>query len=172
MSPSLERRVGAIVLVALAALGCSLPVAATSSDTAGTMVAATIYVLQTNAAGTQTAFVQEVPTSAATPLPSASPIPGITPTPRNPLVKTLALCLTGPGSPYNVVSSIKPGTRVPLLGVGSVAGWLVVENPVYHDRCWIKASEVELDAGVNIAALQVFNPPPTPGPKITATPTP
>ncbi len=159
-------------LIGGTALACALPARTGGPDIAGSMVAATIYVLQTNAASTQTAFVQELPTSAATPVPSVTLTPTITPTPQNPLVQTLALCLTGPGKAYNVVSSIKPGTRVQLLGVGSVAGWLVIENPLYHDRCWIDVSRVQLDPGVNISALQVFNPPPTPGPKVTATPTP
>ncbi len=172
MSPSWKHAVVGTVMIVLAAAGCTLPLMTAKSDTPGTMVAATIFALQTNASGTQTAFVQEVPTSAATPPPTPSTVPSITPTPQNPLVTTLALCLTGPGKVYGVVSSIKSGTRVQLLGVGSVAGWFVIENPVYHDRCWIPASSLLLDPGVNIAALQVFNPPPTPGPKITATPTP
>lgn len=172
MRPNLRYPVAAAILIGLASLACSLPAATGGADKGGTMVAATIFALQTNAAATQTAFVQEVPTSAATPIASATITPSITPTPQNPLVKSLALCLTGPGKVYNVVSSIKPGTRVQLLGVGSVAGWFVVENPLYHNRCWIQATSLQLDPGVNIAALQVFNPPPTPGPKITATPTP
>lgn len=172
MCRNLGHAIAAAGLTALAAAACALPTGTGRSDRAGTMVAATIYVLQTNAAATQTGFVQALPTSAATLIPTVTLTPSITPTPQNPLVETLALCLTGPGKVYNVVSSIKPGTRVQLLGVGSVAGWLVVENPVYHDRCWIQSSSVQLDPGVNIGVLQVFNPPPTPGPKVTATPTP
>ncbi len=168
----LRHYLAACITVGLAVAACSLPVTTSSPDTAGTMVAATIYVLQTNSAATQTAFVQEVPTSAATPVPTVTITPSITPTPQNPVVTKLTLCLTGPGNAYKVVSSIKPGTRVELLGVGSVAGWFVIQNPTYGQRCWIAAADLRLDPGVNVSALKVFNPPPTPGPKITPTPTP
>ncbi len=136
------------------------------------MVAATIFALQTDAAATQTQLVVQIPTSAATPVPTVTLTPSITPTPQNPVATKLTLCLTGPGNAYNVVSSIKAGTQVQLLGVGSVAGWFVIQNPVYHDRCWIDAASLHLDPGTNVSALKVFNPPPTPGPKATITPTP
>jgi uncharacterized protein YgiM (DUF1202 family) len=136
------------------------------------MVAATIFALQTAAGGTQTQLAVQVPTSEATPDPTTTASPSITPVPPNPTVTKLSLCLTGPGTAYNVVSSIKSGTEVQLLGIGSVAGWYIIENPVYHDRCWIEAASVRTDPGLDVAALKVFNPPPTPGPKATLTPTP
>ncbi len=172
MHPFFRNAMAAWTLLAVGALGCSLSAAGTRPDGAGTMVAATIYALQTGAASTQTALVIQIPTSAATPVPTETVTPTITPTPQNPVVSSLALCLTGPGNAYNVVSSIKPGTQIRLLGIGSVQGWFVIENPVYHDRCWIEAKHLQLDPGINVGALQVFNPPPTPGPKPTLTPTP
>ena len=166
-----RRWIAACTLVGLAAAACSLP-AARRPDLAGTDVAATIYLLQTSAASTQTALVEEVPTSAATPVPTITMTASITPTPQNPTVTRLTLCLMGPGSVYKVVSSLKPGTQVQLLGIGSVPGWFVAQNPTYHVRCWIAAQDLELDPAFNVSSLQVFNPPPTPGPKPTATPTP
>ncbi len=172
MYSCLRRYLAACLLVGLAAVSCTLPVATSGSDAAGTNVAATIYVMQTGAASTQTALVVEVPTSAATPVPSATVTASITPTPQNPTVTKLTLCLTGPGNVYNVVSSLKPGTQVELIGVGSVPGWFVAMNPTYHQRCWIASQDLRLDPAFNVATLKVYNPPPTPGPKITLTPTP
>jgi len=172
MQPRLRDSAAAWLVVAVMMMACSLPVAASRPDLTGTMVAATIFALQTDAAATQTQLVVEIPTSAATPMPTITLTPSITPTPQNPVVIALTLCLTGPGKAYNVVSSIKSGTEVQLLGVGSVAGWYVIENPVYHDRCWIESTGLRIDSGTNIASLQVFNPPPTPGPRATITPTP
>jgi uncharacterized protein YgiM (DUF1202 family) len=73
---------------------------------------------------------------------------------------------------YDVVSSVKAGTAVTVLGVGSITGWFVIENPIYRDRCWIEAKNLALDPYFNTAGMQVFNPPPTPGPKITPGPSP
>ncbi len=172
MRSCLRYSLAAWVLMGFMVSSCALPVAGASPDVAGTMVAATIFALQTRAAATQTQLAVQIPTSAATPVPTIMLTPSITPTPQNPVVTTLTLCLTGPGNAYNVVSSVKAGTQVQLLGVGSVPGWFVIENPVYHDRCWIAATSLRLDPGTHIAALPVFNPPPTPGPKATITPTP
>src|SRR5262245_33185393 len=117
-----------------------------------------------------------VPT--ATPLPSDTPIPAIatatlsletaTPavpaTPENPLVLRATLCWQGPGPVYPVVSGLKINERVKLLGRGSINGWYVVENPIYHDPCWVQASDLQVDPGIDLLSLRVFTPPPTPTP--------
>jgi hypothetical protein len=172
MQSNLRYFLAACVLLGIIATACTLPVTANNPDAAGTMVAATIFALQTDAAATQTQLVLQIPTSAATPVPTITLAASITPTPQNPIVTKLALCWTGPGDAYKVVSSVKASTRVPLLCVGSVQGWFVIENPVYHDRCWIEASSLQLDPGIDVGALKVCNPPPTPGPRATITPTP
>lgn len=172
MQSRLRYCLAACAVLAVVTTACSLPVTANKPDAAGTMVAATIFALQTDAAATQTQLVVQIPTTAATPVPVTTPTPSVTPTPQNPVVTALTLCLTGPGKAYNVVSSIKSGTEVQLLGVGSVAGWYVIVNPVYYDRCWIEAAHLRIDPAINVESLQVFNPPPTPGPRATITPTP
>ncbi len=172
MISSLRCSLAFIFVVGLIAASCTPAYRAGGPDVAGTMVAATIFVLQTSAAATQTALIQAVPTSAATPVPTDTIVPTITPTPGNPVVTRLTLCLGGPGNVYNVISSIKAGTEVELLGIGSVPGWFIILNPIYHDRCWIDAASLRLAPGFNTSNLQVFNPPPTPGPRETATPTP
>lgn len=172
MKSSLRCSLALVILLGVVATSCMPSNKAGGPDVAGTMVAATIFVLQTSAAATQTALVEQVPTSAATPVPTNTIVPTITPTPGNPVVTRLTLCLGGPGKAYNVISSIKPGTEVELLGIASVPGWFIVLNPTYHNRCWIDAASLRLAPGFNTSNLQIFNPPPTPGPRETATPTP
>jgi hypothetical protein len=61
---------------------------------------------------------------------------------------------------------------VKVLGVGSTVGWFVINNPTYGNRCWIEAKNLTLDPLFSTAGMQVYNPPPTPGPKVTPIPTP
>jgi hypothetical protein len=161
-----------LILLALAATGCSSGTNAMGSDTAATLVAATVFALQTSAAALQTELAASVELPPATPAPTATILPEATPTPQNPLVTQVALCWGGPGKAYVVISSVAAGTRVEMLGVGSLAGWYVIQNPIYHDRCWIEAKNLQIDPAVDLSKLKVFNPPPTPGPKATEVPTP
>jgi len=161
----------------LAALGfaCTLPWMAGGSNASATMIVRTVSALQTSLVGTQTAQVAQVDIPVPTPTPTQWQIPSfVAPaisTRVNPIVATTALCWQGPGPAYPVVSGIKAGTQLEVLGVGSQVGWLVVKNPLYNDRCWIEVKNLMLDPFFNTGGLKVFNPPPTPGPKVTATPT-
>ncbi|HEX2697728.1 MAG TPA: hypothetical protein VHM28_08460, partial [Anaerolineales bacterium] len=98
--------------------------------------------------------------------------PSVTPTPQSPLVTGDALCWVGPGAVYEVVSAIKKGTRVELMGRGNISGWWIVRNPIYHDPCWIPDKYLQFDPGFNTSGLQIYYPPPTPTytPSITPTP--
>lgn len=109
-----------------------------------------------------------------TPVPTETPLPSPTPTPSDPLVLRATLCWVGPGNQYEVVSALKEGERVPLLGKGSIADWWIVRNPIYRDPCWVQARDLQVDPGVDVAALQVYYPPPTPTytPSETPLPTP
>jgi hypothetical protein len=72
-----------------------------------------------------------------------------------------------------VVSSLDQGERVKLLGQGSIPGWYIVENPTYHDLCWVAATDLQVDASTDLASLKIYNPPvpkPTKTPKPTPTP--
>ena len=154
--------------------GCTLPWMAGGTETAATMIVKTVSVLQTSLAGSQTAAAgpAQSPAPLPLPLPTASQTPAPVPTAGKPVVSTTALCWTGPGSAYPVVSAIKQGTAVEMLGVGSKTGWFVIANPTYGDRCWIEAKNLQFDPYLSTAGLQVFNPPPTPGPEITPGPSP
>jgi hypothetical protein len=159
------------VALVLGVSACNLPSGAPPVDVGATMIAATVSVLQTDAAASATAAVtpSPVPSEAPTPTPYLSPT--ATSEPQPPVVTKLSLCYTGPGPVYPVVSSVKAGTQVNILGVGSTVGWFVIENPTYHDRCWLQATNLQIDPNLNVAGLKVYNPPPTPGPKETPVPT-
>ncbi len=106
------------------------------------------------------------------PSPTDTTAPVATPTPGDPLVLHATLCWVGPGPQFEVVSALKEGERVPLLGKGSLPDWWVVRNPIYRDPCWVQASDLQVDPGVDVNALEIFYPPPTPTWTPTSTPTP
>lgn len=158
-------------MVALSGSACSVSPRRGGSDMAASMVAATVFSLQTGAAAMQTDLAATLELPPAAPSPTATLTPEPTRTPQNPLVSQVALCWGGPGTAYVVISSVPSGARVEILGVGSLAGWYVIQNPIYHDRCWIEAKNLQIDPALDLSKLKIFNPPPTPGPKATAVPT-
>ena len=152
---------------------CNLPGMRSGRGADGKQVVETIAVLQTSLASTEAS----VPTAAPPSPTSLAPLPSVAtlaplPTAVDPVVAITSLCWTGPGTAYPVVSAIQLGAEVEVLGVGSKEGWIVITNPTYGDRCWIEAKNLTLDPNFSSAGLQVFNPPPTPGPKVTPSPTP
>lgn len=173
----MRRHIGLGILVvpgvALLLWGCNLPAGQGADGSQVTLMVQTISALQTIQAASQIAAANMPPPS-ATPEPVAPPTATLAPIPTasNPVVNVLALCWTGPGNAYPVVSSVKAGTEVQVLGVGSKVGWFVIKNPTYGDRCWIEAKNLTLDPYFSTAGMQVFNPPPTPGPTVTPVPTP
>jgi uncharacterized protein YgiM (DUF1202 family) len=172
MKSALAHKLGVFALALTVILACNLAPASPALDTAATMVVQTLSVLQTAAAATSTAAAAPAPPGDTAP-PPPSPAPAVpTPTAKSPTVRALALCWTGPGDAYPVVSSVQANTEVKVMGVGSIAGWLVIENPRYHDPCWIEIKNLTLDPNFNTAGLRVYNPPPTPGPTATQVPSP
>jgi hypothetical protein len=161
----------------VASIGCNLPSALRGGGPAETQAAGTIYVLQTRVSATQTAIAGQSPT----PTPTATFAPLVMPTsfltaaatftPRPSLVTRTALCYTGPGPLYLVVSGVRSGTPVEIIAVGSVKGWYVIINPTYHDRCWIESASVQVDPSAKLSSLPVFKPPPVPRPSETPEPT-
>ena len=116
-------------------------------------------------ADTATATIAPVVLLTAT----ASPVPA----PQDPLVLRATLCWVGPGPKYEVVSALNQNIRVKLLGRGSISGWFVVDNPTYHDPCWVAEGDLQIDAGTDLINIKTFTPPPLPTPtKPPATPTP
>ncbi|HUI88165.1 MAG TPA: hypothetical protein VLX61_05525 [Anaerolineales bacterium] len=153
------------ILLAAALLACGFPAGENPPSAQRTMLAATVFLMQTEVSTLQTpppsdtATFMPVPTDTGT----ASPVP----TPQNPLVVQNTLCWLGPGPGFQVSSSVHAGTRVILLGQGSVPGWWVIEGPVYHDPCWMPQQDLQIDVGYDFHELQIFYPPPTARPTKT-----
>ncbi len=127
-----------------------------ASDEMSTAVAALAITFLTRTA----AAASPTPTITLTPPPTETPTPDVTATPEHtqPIVVNFASCFYGPGPTYTLESNIKQGKRVELLGVGSQAGWYIIRNPYFHKPCWIAATDLKIDAGVNTAILPVMTP--------------
>lgn len=159
-----------ILLFVLSA--CNLPTAEDNQqDTIATWVATTLTAQAASALIPTATSFPEVDITLA-PISTATKILP-TSTPKNPLVLQTTLCWQGPGVQFEVVSALKKDERVELIGQSNLAGWWIVDNPIYHDPCWVQAKDLQLDAGYNTAALPIYTPPPTPTltPTNTATPT-
>lgn len=163
---------GLVLLILVGA--CNLPgTQGEPQDTVATWVAATLTAMKASEPG-QAATSTPVVNATVTPIPPDTKTPLPTSTPQNPLVLETNLCWKGPGSQYEVVSALKQGERVELIGIGSISGWWIVNNPIYHDPCWAQAQYLQIEPGYSTASLPIYTPPPspTPTPTNTRTPTP
>ena len=152
------------LILLLAALACNLPHGSVILNAEATSAA------QTAAASARAVF-PETETPTPVPVPTNTGPASATSTPQNPLVVKDALCWEGPGQAYLVVSAVKNGERVELLGRGSISGWWVIKNPLYRDPCWLQENALQIDPGYNLSSLRIFTPPPTPTPTHPPTPT-
>ena len=165
MSRLIVRMSFASIVLLLAVVACNYPTPTPTPDVGATFVAGTLTSL---APGVSAPLSPSTAADTPTPLATDTSLPSSTPTPGNPVVIHDALCSAGPGSVYEVVSSVKTGTSVELMGVGSIAGWYIIRNPIYHDPCWIASVNLQIDPGYNVSSLKIFYPPSTP----TAVPSP
>jgi len=136
---------------------------ATAVVAPGTMVVETITALAAQALTSQAAITATDTLTPASP-PTNTSIPGVTATAKSPVVINDTLCWLGPGPGYVVSSSILTGTNVVLLGQGSIPGWWIVSDPIYHDPCWIYQQDLQIDPNYDLSNLQTFYPPYTPTP--------
>jgi hypothetical protein len=122
---------------------------------------------------TLTALAGQALTATDTLTPASAPtntsIPSAIATAKSPLVINDTLCWLGPGPDYVVSSSILTGTSVVLLGKGSIPGWWIVNDPIYHDPCWIYQQDLQIDPNYDLSNLQTFYPPSTPTPTLIPT---
>jgi hypothetical protein len=167
------------LLFFMVALACNIPGAGDTDQSVTAVIESAVAQASTLQASTLVAQTSILPIPgtprAETPTPQANtPLPSETATPSDPLVLRTTLCWVGPGTQYEVVSALKEGERVSLLGKGSIPDWWIVKNPIYRDPCWAQAGDLQLDPGINLEALQVYYPPPTPTytPTETFTPSP
>jgi uncharacterized protein YgiM (DUF1202 family) len=166
MPRTLLRLALAGLILLLADVACNIPSASPTPNADATMLAVTYIAYETNNAATQTALPSN---NTTTPVPTNTISLQVTSTANNPLVIRDALCWVGPGNAYEVVSAVKTGTQVQLVGRGSLSGWYIITNPIYHDPCWIETANLQIDPGYNISGLPIINPPPTPTPTLTNT---
>lgn len=162
----------AFLLLAILLGACNLPGAVQELGEAQVAVA-------TRVAASLTARAALAPSATPLPAGTATPFPTAvqalpTSTPQDPLVLQTTLCWQGPGAQYEVVSALKVDERVELIGQGSLSGWWIVDNPIYHDPCWVQAKDLYIEPGYVLSGLEIYYPPPTPTftPVDTPTPTP
>lgn len=112
-------------------------------------------------APTATATLTPTQTETSSPTPSATA--ASTPTPISELIVfNDTLCWNGPGNGYAEISSIIAGTRVELVGRGSITGWLIVLNPRYQVPCWMRIRDLQVDPSFDFSYLPIFTPPANP----------
>lgn len=128
-------------------------------DVIGTTAAqlASMMLTQTAAAYTPTPLpVTDTPIPIFTDTPAAPPTPAVTSIPK---ITGNTACYAGPGSSYGLVSNLADTEEVIIMGVGSVQGWYVIENPYYGSLCWVSAQNLTLGPDFDQASLPVINPP-------------
>ena len=165
----MDGRIKPLVLAGIvfcaALLACGFPLESKTPSVQRTVLASTIFAMQTAVSTLQTPEPSE--TATFTPVVTDTTTPSPFPTAQNPLVIQNTLCWLGPGPGFQVSSSVHAGTRVVLLGQGSIPGWWVIEGPVYHDPCWIAQQELQIDISYDFHGLRTFYPPATPKPTKT-----
>jgi hypothetical protein len=162
------KRLTAVIILGGTLLACGFPFENQTPSIQRTMLASTVFLMQTQLATLQTPAPSNtvIPTPVITATETFTPLP----TAQNPLVIRDTLCWRGPGPGYVVSSAVHAGTRVILLGQGSIPGWWVIEGPVYHDACWIYQQDLQIDPGYSFQGLRTYDPPATPRPTKTKTP--
>ncbi len=113
-----------------------------------------------------TATPEAISAASNTPEPSPTTVQG-------PEIVNSTLCWIGPGAKYEVVSALSKGQIVQVIGRGSIRGWIIINNPLYNDPCWVQDFDIKLDPSMDLNSLQVIYPPapPTKTP-VPPTPTP
>lgn len=173
-----------IIVFILGLSACNNSNSSVTESVAGTLssiqMSTNVVDLQTKVADLQTnvADLQTNTLASLTPTNMVSTLDPTTatsvPTPQPVLVIETALCLQGPGDTYEVISSIKAGTQVELLGRGkTLLGWLVIQNPTYKIPCWMEDEYLKIDPNTDLTNLKIFNLPalPTPGESKRVSPT-
>jgi uncharacterized protein YgiM (DUF1202 family) len=168
--PAKQRRILlSIWLLVLSALGCNFGAAVVATPgTHEVSGVGTLSVLQTAEEMTHAAaFVSANGT--ATELVVAVPLSTL-PTSQVALSTATTLCRSGPGAPYKVVSVMRPGERVEILGRATVGAWFIVADPIHLTPCWMQLSNLQLSPGFNASSLPLITPPPPVTPTATLLP--
>jgi hypothetical protein len=151
-----------ILIANLLLAACASQVEATPTvDTIGTLSAELASVMLT-----QTAMAHSLtpppPTSTLIPAETETQTPEQTfaePAATSmPKVIGPAPCYTGPGPSYALTSNISDFKDVELIGIGSVPGWYVIENPYFWSPCWIAAEHLTIFDDIDLSAYPVIAP--------------
>ena len=152
----------AALLVVLTAACAPQAEATPTMDVAGTLAVELASVMLTQ---TVAAYSPTPPPPTETPLPvnTETPTPEpITPTPAAtsmPVVNGDSPCyIGGPGPNRPITSNITDTKKVEMIGIGSVDGWYVIEDPYFWSPCWISAEDLILEADFDLSAYPVIQP--------------
>ena len=104
--------------------------------------------------------------------PTPTPVSGVTPTPS---VVTLKVsvptnCRVGPGKAYEIVTVLRTGKTVNVVGRHATADFWVIENPAGTGTCWVWGKYANFTGSPG--SLPVHTPPTAPTTKPGLTPTP
>lgn len=150
------------LITSLLAAGCGAPAEAVPTvDAIGTLSADLASVMLTQ---TAMAYSPTPPAPTATPIPLETATPTAEPASAEPVATSMpevigfSPCYTGPGETYALTSNISDTKKVELIGVGSVPGWYVIENPYFWSPCWIRAEHLKIESDVDLSAFPVISP--------------
>ncbi len=142
-------------MLILAILSCNLPSAQGPSptDLAGTITAQ--------------ASTLEVPSVIPTPTSTPTITPTVTPSVPTVVVSTATNCRSGPGTDYDLVSTLGPGQSAQVVGKYSITNYWIIDNPT-GGTCWLWGQYATVSG--NIGGLPELVPPPSPTPALPAAP--
>jgi uncharacterized protein YgiM (DUF1202 family) len=168
---------GLLLVITILACNINKPDPSTLPNLELTITAQAQSIQQTSQVQAQPVVVfteTQAPVSESANISPTNTIAAASATPQSPQVINSTLCWVGPGTKYEVVSSLSRGETVEVIGRGSTAGWLIIRNPRYNDPCWVSANDLKVDASLNLNSLKIFDPPPMPTktPKPTPVPSP
>ena len=158
--------------LALVLAACSLPVNSNEErialGVAQTSIALTQAALDAGS-GNQPPPVAEAPQAAeSVPTPTLTqtltPTVTLTPTLSAPMVTVSrsTYCRTGPGEPYEIVSTLLENQEAEVLGVSPDGGTWIIRNPDGSGECWLWGYYATVTGPTE--GLPVRTPPPTPTP--------
>jgi hypothetical protein len=146
---------------------CFLTISVTAACTPQTPVPPTVDTISTIAmqlasqmlTETVAAYSPTPPPATDTPVPTATEtLPPTVAVTSIPEVVGQSPCYTGPGDSYALTSNISDTKKVEIVGVGSVPGWYIINNPYFGSTCWISADHLKLDPNSDFSNLPVISP--------------
>jgi hypothetical protein len=134
-----------------------------TTDAIGTLAAELAFNMMT-----QTAVAQPTATlpPTETPEPIATELPTLPPEPVETTMPVVYGSISGkepcykggPGPNREVTSYITDTKKVEMIGIGSVPGWYVIEDPYFYSPCWINAENLILESDFDLSAYPVIEP--------------